>query len=169
MVVRRYVPVRPSAARLTSSLRDIRYDFASAIADLVCDSLSAGASRVEIEIQIAGADSSVLIADSCGMTVKWTGRSATVLDRRVYVHGGQGRYGLESRRLLFQRHTITKADRSPAVITSKSGCSAPFVSLSVRRTWPIPFEILVEGLGRYEEVAGCRYGSQRLSRHLQHG
>ena len=35
--------------------------------------------------------------------------------------------------------------------------------------WLVPCEILVEKLGGHEEVAGCRHGSQRLSRRLRHG
>ena len=55
MGVRRHVTVQPSAARLTDSLRDVGYDFPSAVADLVDNSLAAHASRVEIEIEFAGA------------------------------------------------------------------------------------------------------------------
>jgi hypothetical protein len=61
--------ITPSAARLTESLRDIGYDFPSAVADLVDNSIMAGAARVEIVIEFDGADSSVLVADDgCGMT-----------------------------------------------------------------------------------------------------
>ena len=45
----------PSAARLTSSLRDIGYDFDSAVADLVDNSIAAGATDVAVEIGFAGA------------------------------------------------------------------------------------------------------------------
>ena len=44
----------PSAARLTSSLRDIGYDFVSAIADLIDNSIAAGATDVAVEIDFAG-------------------------------------------------------------------------------------------------------------------
>lgn len=54
----------PSAARLTSSLRDIGYDFVSAVADLIDNSISAGASDVAVEIEFAGPDSKVFIADN---------------------------------------------------------------------------------------------------------
>lgn len=40
--------LRPSAARLLESMRDIGYSFESALADIVDNSISAGASRVEI-------------------------------------------------------------------------------------------------------------------------
>ena len=54
----------PSAARLTSSLRDIGYDFVSAIADLIDNSISAGATDVAVEIEFAGPNPAVYIADN---------------------------------------------------------------------------------------------------------
>jgi signal transduction histidine kinase len=58
-----YTNVEPSAARLTESLRDIGYDFPTAVADIVDNSVAAGAARVEIEIRFDGPDSWVSIAD----------------------------------------------------------------------------------------------------------
>lgn len=43
-----YRTLRPSAARLLESMRDIGYSFESALADIVDNSISAGASRIEI-------------------------------------------------------------------------------------------------------------------------
>ena len=61
--------ITPSAARLTESLRDIGYDFPAAVADVVDNSIMAGASRVDIVIEFDGEDSSVVIADDGrGMT-----------------------------------------------------------------------------------------------------
>ena len=45
-VPRRMASVTPSAARLTDSLRDIGYDFSSAVADLVDNSITADATEV---------------------------------------------------------------------------------------------------------------------------
>ena len=52
--------ITPSAARLTESLRDIGYDFPSAVADIVDNSIMAGAARVEILIEFDG-------TGSCGL------------------------------------------------------------------------------------------------------
>ena len=41
------ISVTPSAARLTSSLRDIGYDFISAVADLVDNSIAANAKNAD--------------------------------------------------------------------------------------------------------------------------
>jgi hypothetical protein len=95
MSVSRRVTVQPSAARLTDSLRDVGYDFPSAVADLVDNSLAAGASRVEIEIEFAGAESRVLIADDgCGMTANGLNEALRFGSRRTYTVGDLGRYGL---------------------------------------------------------------------------
>ena len=55
--------VAPSAARLTGSLRDIGYDFTTAIADLVDNSIAAGASRINVYTQFVPSGSYVLISD----------------------------------------------------------------------------------------------------------
>ncbi len=43
--------VAPSAARLTGSLRDIGYDFTTAVADLVDNSVAAGATHINVFTQ----------------------------------------------------------------------------------------------------------------------
>ena len=113
MGVRRHVTVQPSAARLTGSLRDVGYDFPSAVADLVDNSLAAGASRVEIEIEFAGADSRVLIADDgCGMTANGLAEALRFGSRRVYGRGDLGRYGLGLKTAsLSQCRTVTATSR----------------------------------------------------------
>ena len=62
--------VTPSAARLTDSLRDIGYDFSSAIADLVDNSITAEATEVNVVIEFDGEASRVFISDNGrGMTI----------------------------------------------------------------------------------------------------
>ena len=53
----------PSARRLISSLRDMGYDFPAAVADIVDNSIEAGAGRVSIDIRNDGDDSWVRICD----------------------------------------------------------------------------------------------------------
>ena len=61
--------ITPSAARLTESLRDIGYDFPAAVADIVDNSVMAGASNVDVLIEFDGEDSYVAISDDGeGMT-----------------------------------------------------------------------------------------------------
>src|ERR1700722_20138277 len=66
---RRPADITPSAARLTESLRDIGYDFPAAVADIVDNSVAAGASRVEVTIGFDAGEACVVIADDgMGMT-----------------------------------------------------------------------------------------------------
>jgi hypothetical protein len=61
--VRPYVIAEPRAGALMESLRAFGYAFATAIADLIDNSVAAGATRIEIHAQWAGTDSYVSIAD----------------------------------------------------------------------------------------------------------
>jgi hypothetical protein len=54
----------PSARRLITSLRDMGYDFASAVADVVDNSVEAHASKVNIEVRTDGDESWVRIQDN---------------------------------------------------------------------------------------------------------
>ena len=87
--------VTPSASRLTTSLRDIGYDFVSAVADLVDNSISAGAERVDIEMCFEGAQSHVIVADDgIGMTEHELTEALRFGTRREYESDELGRYGL---------------------------------------------------------------------------
>lgn len=95
MAVRTYIEVTPSAARLTNSLRDIGYDFPEAVADIVDNSIAAGASQIQIEFEFDGWNSIVMIADDgAGMT--WTGVNEALRfgSRRTNTESDLGRYGL---------------------------------------------------------------------------
>jgi hypothetical protein len=87
--------VTPSAARLTDSLRDIGYDFSSAIADLVDNSITAGATEVNVVIEFDGGASRVFISDNGrGMTLNGLTEAMRFGSRRRYGSGDLGRYGL---------------------------------------------------------------------------
>ena len=95
MPTHRSAAITPSAARLTDSLRDIGYDFPSAVADIVDNSIMAGASRVEILIEFDGSSSAVFVADDgCGMTANGLLEALRYGTRRSYSKGDLGRYGL---------------------------------------------------------------------------
>lgn len=62
------IQVIPSARRLMRSLRDLGYDFPQAVADLVDNSITAGANRISIDIRFEGPDSWLrIIDDGSGM------------------------------------------------------------------------------------------------------
>ena len=87
--------VAPSAARLTGSLRDIGYDFPTAVADLVDNSVAAGATRINVETQFEPHGSYVLISDDgVGMTDSALLESLRFGSRRSYARNELGRFGL---------------------------------------------------------------------------
>ena len=109
--------VIPSAARLLVSLRDLGYDFVNAVADLIDNSISAGADRVDVTIASDGPDSWVRITDNGG------GMSAAAISEamrlgaggRAYAADDLGKFGLGLKTAsLSQARSITVASRSHA-------------------------------------------------------
>jgi hypothetical protein len=89
------VNVTPSARRLTDSLRHIGYEFVTAVADLVDNSVAADARNVDLDIQFDGARSLVTIADDgVGMTERQLNEALRFGTRRSYGRGDLGRFGL---------------------------------------------------------------------------
>jgi hypothetical protein len=87
--------ITPSAARLTESLRDIGYDFPAAVADIVDNSVTAGASHVDVTVEFAGEESYVVISDDGdGMTGNGLLEALRYGSRRAYGRSDLGRYGL---------------------------------------------------------------------------
>jgi hypothetical protein len=103
----------PSAARLTSSLRDVGYDFVSAIADLIDNSISADATDVRVEIEFAGWDSTIYIADNgSGLNPRGMIEALRFGSRRTYESGQLGRYGLGLKTAsLSQARSVTVVSR----------------------------------------------------------
>ncbi|MCV7412713.1 ATP-binding protein [Mycobacterium florentinum] len=104
----------PSAARLTSSLRDIGYDFVSAVADLIDNSIAAGATDVGVEIEFAGQASTVYVADNgAGLNARGMLEALRFGSRRTYGSGDLGRYGLGLKTAsLSQARCVTVVSRS---------------------------------------------------------
>lgn len=87
--------IAPSAARLTGSLRDIGYDFPTAVADLVDNSVTANANRVNVYTQFEPNGSYVLISDDGdGMTERELVEALRFGSRRSYDRNELGRFGL---------------------------------------------------------------------------
>lgn len=115
----RTIEVMPSARRLVTSLRDIGYDFTTAVADIVDNSVSAGADRIDVDIEFDGPRSRIVIADNgSGMSDRTLTEALRFGTRRGYADGDLGRYGLglktaslsQCRRLT----VITKPAHDPA-------------------------------------------------------
>ena len=89
------IEIAPSAARLTGSLRDIGYDFMTAVADLVDNSIAAGASRINVYTQFVPRGSYVLISDDgSGMSESDLVEALRFGTRRDYGKNELGRFGL---------------------------------------------------------------------------
>lgn len=87
--------VTPSASRLTGSLRDIGYDFTTAIADLVDNSIAAGADTVSLDFNFLGPTSYISIVDNgSGMTHEGVGEALRFGSRKEYGSDDLGRFGL---------------------------------------------------------------------------
>lgn len=87
--------VIPSARRLIKSLRDMGYDFASAVADLVDNSIEAGATLVAIDVEFDGDDSWVRIADNGkGMAPTELREAMRYGAEREYEKEDLGKFGL---------------------------------------------------------------------------
>ena len=95
MAVSKGHEVIPSARRLIMSLRDMGYDFAQAIADVVDNSVEAGASRVNIDVEFDGDASWVRIADNgIGMSPDQLREAMRYGAEREYEDDDLGKFGL---------------------------------------------------------------------------
>ena len=84
----------PSAARTVASLRDIGYDSPRAIADLVDNSIAAGATQIDVTIEFDGADSWIRVADNgCGMDATTLQEAMRYGSEREYEADDLGKFG----------------------------------------------------------------------------
>ena len=91
----RTVEVLPSASRLTESLRDIGYDYVTAVADVVDNSVTAGARNVRIQVDFAGRESRIIIVDDgAGMSPRVLDEAMRFGSRRAYKSKDLGKFGL---------------------------------------------------------------------------
>ena len=85
----------PSAKRLIKSLRDMGYDFAQAVADVVDNSIEAGATLVAVDVEFDGDDSWVRIADNGkGMKPEQLREAMRYGAERDYEDDDLGKFGL---------------------------------------------------------------------------
>ena len=89
------VELVPAARRLMSSLRDMGYEFTTAVADLVDNSVAAGATRVAVDIEYEGENSWVRIADNgTGMAADALREAMRYGSTRHYAEEDLGKFGL---------------------------------------------------------------------------
>jgi len=104
----------PSARRLMESLRDIGYDLPSAVADLVDNSLDAGADNVHVDLEHDRDGGFIRIADDGeGMTERQLDEAMRYGSARQYDGGDLGHFGLGLKTAsLSQCRCLTVATRS---------------------------------------------------------
>ena len=103
----------PSARRLIKSLRSMGYDFAAAVADLIDNSLTAGASEVSIDVKFEGDQSYVRISDNGkGMTREQLQEAMRYGSEKDYAIDDLGRFGLGLKTAsMSQCHKLTVATK----------------------------------------------------------
>ena len=104
----------PSARRLMESLRDIGYDLPSAVADLVDNSLDAGADNVHVDLEHDRDGGYIRITDDGeGMTERQLDEAMRYGSARQYGGGDLGHFGLGLKTAsLSQCRRLTVATRS---------------------------------------------------------
>jgi hypothetical protein len=119
-----YVTVLPSAGRLMASLRDIGYDLPSAVADLVDNSIDAGAREITIRIEADGASSWLRVSDDgMGMTPTRLDEAMRYGTQADYAERALGHFGLGLKTAsLSQCRRLTVASRRRASIRTSIRC-----------------------------------------------
>lgn len=110
----------PSAACLSASMRDLGYSLETAVADLIDNSISAGATKIDIICDLSGAPTLAIIDDGRGMNAKEVveamrhGGAANPKQKRS--PHDLGRFGLGLKTASFSQC------RSLTVISAKDAC-----------------------------------------------
>jgi hypothetical protein len=89
------IKVLPSASRLVHSLRDLGYDFSQAVADVIDNSVAAGATLVSVDLQFDGPDSWLRISDNgSGMDGDAVTEAMRYGAKQAYEEDALGKFGL---------------------------------------------------------------------------
>ena len=89
------IRVLPSASRLVHSLRDLGYGLPQAVADIVDNSVAAGATTVSIDLRFEGRDSWLRIADNgAGMDADGLTEAMRYGAKQSYEEDALGKFGL---------------------------------------------------------------------------
>lgn len=130
----------PSARRLITSLRDMGYDFAAAVADVIDNSIEAKATRIAVDVHFDGDDSSVQITDNgYGMTPAQLREALRYGAEREYDAGDAlGKFGLGLKTAsMSQCQHLTVASRSSTERADISAHSWNLGHVMVTDRWEI--------------------------------
>ena len=117
--------LRPSAARLMESMRDIGYSFESALADIVDNSISAAATKVEIanDLDPVSGPYLAILDDGCGMSPDELTRAmqhGSRSPREARGAGDLGRFGLGLKTASFsQCRRLTVVSRKAGLLAAR--------------------------------------------------
>ena len=85
----------PSAKRLISSMRDLGYEFTDAVAEIVDNSIQAGANVIQVNLQFDGYESYLTVLDNgVGMTPSEIREAMRFGSMREYEQDDLGKFGL---------------------------------------------------------------------------
>jgi Histidine kinase-, DNA gyrase B-, and HSP90-like ATPase len=106
--------VIPSAGRLIQSLRDLGYDLPTAVADLIDNSIAAGATSVDVDLHFEGETSWIrIVDDGLGMSRGRLLEAMRFGTRRDYDEDDLGKFGLGLKAAsLSQCRCVTVASRT---------------------------------------------------------
>jgi hypothetical protein len=104
----------PGAKRLISSMRDLGYDFADAVAEIVDNSIQAGANVIQVSLQFEGDESYLTVLDNgVGMTPSEIREAMRFGSLRTYGQDDLGKFGLGLKTSsLSQCDSLTVSSRS---------------------------------------------------------
>ena len=104
----------PGAKRLISSMRDLGYDFADAVAEIVDNSIQAGANVIQVSLQFEGNESYLTVLDNgVGMTPSEIREAMRFGSLRTYGKNDLGKFGLGLKTSsLSQCDSLTVSSRS---------------------------------------------------------
>jgi hypothetical protein len=89
------IRILPSASRLVHSLRDLGYGFPQAVADIIDNSVAAGATSINVDLQFEGRDSWLRIADNgAGMDAEGLTEAMRYGAKQSYEEDALGKFGL---------------------------------------------------------------------------
>ena len=131
--------VIPSARRLMKSLRDLGYDFSQAVADIVDNSIEAGATEITIDVEFDGDHSRVRIADNGkGMTLSQLQEAMRYGSEREYSLDGLGKFGLGLKTAsLSQCQKLSIASRADAKKSVVNACCWDLSYVEKTNRWEI--------------------------------
>ncbi len=130
----------PSARRLITSLRDMGYDFSAAVADVVDNSIEAGASKVHIDVRSDGDNSWVRIADNgAGMKAAQIREALRYGTTREYdAKHALGKFGLGLKTAsMSQCQHLTVASRADATRADVAAHSWDLAHVAATDRWEI--------------------------------